>query len=138
MSGTISTLSNIMGQYAGGIANGITAGTGRNGLESVAALVLVRRALVGSNYTAVFTDRACVIKINSASAATVTVPSGVFSPNQSFGVLQEGAGQVTLLASGTTFLPTGIGPSTRQQGSLIFVAFDPDVANQVWVFGDVV
>lgn len=138
MSGTISTLTNIMAQYVGGIANGITAGTGRNGLESAAALVLVRRALTSGNYTAVFTDRACALKINSATAATVTVPSGVFSPHQGFSVLQEGAGQVTLLASGTTFLPTGIGPSTRIQGSLITVVFDPDVANQVWVFGDYV
>lgn len=138
MSGTIATLSNIMAQYASGVPNNISAATGRNGFESAAAIILVRRTLVSNNYNAVFTDRGLTLKINSASAGTVTIASGIFSAHQSFGVLQEGTGQVTLLPSGTTFLPTGIGPTTRAQGSLIFVAADPDVANQFWVFGDVV
>ena len=97
-----------------------------------------RKTLAANNWNVLFTDRAKVLKINNATAATVTLASGIINAYQGFGVLQEGAGTVTLTASGVTFLPTGLGPSTRALGSLIWVFADPDVANQFWVFGDVV
>ena len=138
MSGTILDLATLQTEYPDNTSQLITPAFGRNANESTSAMFLRRRALVGSNYNAVFADRGTTIKINSATAATVTIASGIFLGNMVIGVLQEGAGTVTLTASGVTFLPTGLGPSTRAQGSPIYIVADPDVTNQFWVFGDVV
>jgi hypothetical protein len=138
MSGTILDLATLQAEFPDNTSQLITPAFGRNGWASVSAMFLRRRALVGGNYNAVLTDWATTIKINSATAGTVTIASGIFLANMVIGVLQEGVGTVTLLPSGTTFVPTGLGPSTRAQGSAIYAVADPDVANQFWVFGDVV
>jgi hypothetical protein len=138
MSGTVLPLAGIQAEFPDNTSQLVTPAFGRNGWESVSAMFFERKTLTANNWNVLFTDRAKVLKINNATAATVTLASGIINAYQGFGVLQEGAGTVTLTASGVTFVPSGLGPSTRAQGSLVWVFADPDVANQFWVFGDVV
>ena len=61
-----------------------------------------------NNYTLVASDAAKIVLVsNGASTGTVTIPSGVFSVGQVITLVQTGAGQLTLTASGTTINSQG-------------------------------
>jgi hypothetical protein len=61
-----------------------------------------------NNYTLVIGDASkIVLASNSATAGTVTVPSGIFSVGQIITLVQTGSGQLTLTASGTTINSQG-------------------------------
>lgn len=55
----------------------------------------------GTTYTLLTSDRGKIIKFTNGSAVTVTVPTGLGADFNCL-LLQEGAGQVSLSASGTT------------------------------------
>ena len=55
----------------------------------------------GTTYTLVAADNGEIVVCNNAAAITVTVPSGL-GVGFSCSIVQKGAGQITLSASGTT------------------------------------
>lgn len=79
-------------------------------------------ATIGGTHTTAFTlvqaDSGELIPVNSASAVQVTVP--VLAVGTSVEILRQGAGAVTLTASGTTLTgPAGATLTPRVQGSFI-------------------
>ena len=61
-----------------------------------------------NNYTLVSGDKdKILLASNSATQGTVTVPSGVFATGSVITIVQTGAGQLTLTASGTTINSNG-------------------------------
>lgn len=80
------------------------------------------KATIGTTRTASFTiaqsDSGEVIPCNSASTIDVTVPSRAVGT--SVELIRQGAGALTVTASGVTFLlPTGATAAARVQGSSI-------------------
>jgi hypothetical protein len=75
----------------------------------------------GTTYTLQSTDVNKLVRLNNASAITVSVPNGVFTVGQSINVQQIGAGQVTIQSDGTTVLTstgaTSTAPKLRAQYS---------------------
>ena len=76
------------------------------GLQTALDAVARTSSTVTSSYTLQSSDAGKVIKVDSASAVTITVPA-VLSANQSIDIYQKGAGVVTLAASGTTLQGVG-------------------------------
>jgi hypothetical protein len=74
---------------------------------------------VGTSYSLVAADNGKVVTLNNAAAVTVTLPSGL-TAGFSCTLIQLGAGQVTLAASGTT-LNNSNGLKTRVQHSAMSV-----------------
>jgi hypothetical protein len=71
-----------------------------------------------SAYTLVQANSGELIPVNSASSVAITVP--VLAVGTSIELLRQGAGAVTLTASGTTLLvPTGATAAPRVTGSTI-------------------
>lgn len=69
-------------------------------------------------YTLVQANSGELIPVNSASSVTITVPS--LAAGTSIELLRQGAGAVSLTASGVTFVvPTGATASPRVQGSTL-------------------
>ena len=67
-----------------------------------APLDLTLNAQTGTTYTAVIGDKDKLITLTNASGITLTIPSGVFAVGDSFNIAQLGAGQVTIVGSGTS------------------------------------
>lgn len=76
------------------------------GLQTALDAVSRTSSTITSNYTVQTSDMGKVLKVDSASAVTITIPS-VLTANQSFDVYQKGAGAVTLAGSGTTLQGVG-------------------------------
>lgn len=70
----------------------------------------------GTTYTLVSGDVNKLVRLNNASAVTVTIPNGVFSAGNQINIQQIGAGQVTIANDGTTSF-TGTGTKLRNQYS---------------------
>jgi hypothetical protein len=80
-------------------------------------------AQTGATYTLLAKDNGKTITLSNASAITLTVPSGLPAGFSCF-IVQLGAGQVTIVASGTT-LRSRVGLTTGgqyAQGGIIFIA----------------
>lgn len=82
----------------------------------------IYKASIGTTRTAAYTltqaNSGELIPVNSASSVAITVP--VLEAGTSIELLRQGAGAVTLTASGVTFLtPTGATASPRVQGSTL-------------------
>ena len=77
---------------------------GTNGTNGTSYRAFSRNDQTGTTYTMQSSDFAgnVLVTFNNASAITVTVPSGLTAPEPCV-VKQLGAGQVTFVASGTTF-----------------------------------
>lgn len=61
-----------------------------------------------NNYTLIAGDRDKILLLsNSATAGTVTIPSGVFATGAVITIVQTGTGQLTLTAAGTTINSNG-------------------------------
>lgn len=73
-------------------------------------------AQTGTSYTLVSADQGALVTLTNASAITLTVSSGVFSVGQEINIAQYGAGQVTVVGSGTTIKATP-GAKLRTQNS---------------------
>lgn len=82
---------------------------------SLLAVNLTLNAQTGTAYTLVASDASKLVTLNNASAITLTIPSGIFIVGQVINIQQIGAGQVTVVGSGTTF--TGTGTALRNQYS---------------------
>lgn len=80
------------------------------------SLNLTLNAKTGS-YTLLASDVNKLVTVNSASAATVTIPNGVFSVGQQINVTALGAGLVTIDSDGTTILRYTTGSVLRTQYS---------------------
>lgn len=80
-----------------------------------ANLNLTFNAQTGTSYTLVASDLNKLVTLSNASAITLTIPSGTFTTGQQVNIQQIGAGQVTVVGSGTTF--TGTGTKLRAQYS---------------------
>lgn len=76
------------------------------GLQTALDSVVRTSSTITSSYTVQSSDIGKVLKVDSASAVTITIPA-VLTANQSFDVYQKGAGVVTLAASGTTLQGVG-------------------------------
>ena len=77
-------------------------------------------AQTGVSYTAVLADRDYIIEMNNASANTLTIPlnsAQAFPVGSSFTVIQTGAGQTTLAATGGVTLNATPGLKLRAQWS---------------------
>lgn len=79
-------------------------------------LNLTLNAKTGS-YTLLASDVNKLVTVNSASAATVTIPNGVFTVGQQINVTALGAGLVTIDSDGTTTLRYTTGSVLRTQYS---------------------
>jgi hypothetical protein len=81
-----------------------------------------------SSYTIQSSDNGRIIIVNSASAVNITVPSGL-AVGFSCTIVQIGAGQVTMVASGTTLnSASGLKIST-QHGALSVISYSSNVFN---------
>lgn len=76
------------------------------GLQTALDAVSRTSSTITANYTVQSSDVGKVLKVDSASAITITIPA-ILSANQSFDIYQKGAGVVTLTASGTTLQGVG-------------------------------
>lgn len=79
-------------------------------------LNLTLNAKTGS-YTLLASDVNKLVTVNSASAATITIPNGVFTVGQQINVTSLGTGLVTIDSDGTTTLRFTIGSVLRTQYS---------------------
>ncbi len=82
----------------------------------------IYKASIGTTRTAAYTltqaNSGELIPVNSASSVAITVP--VLEAGTSIELLRQGAGAVTLTASGTTFIvPTGSTATPRVTGSTL-------------------
>ena len=80
------------------------------------SLNLTLNAKTGS-YTLLASDVNKLVTVTSASAATITVPNGVFSVGEQINVASLGAGLVTIDSDGTTVLRATPGTILRTQYS---------------------
>lgn len=69
-----------------------------------------------TSYTLIADDLLKFVTMNSASATTITIPSGVFVPGDYVNIQQIGTGQVTVQGNGTSTF-TGVGTKLRTQNS---------------------
>ena len=83
---------------------------------AVPTLNLTLNDQTGTSYTITATDVNKLVRLNNASAITLTIPNGVFTTGQQINIQQIGAGQVTVQGDGTTTF-TGIGTKLRAQYS---------------------
>lgn len=83
----------------------------------------------GTSYSALLADANNTVTMNNASASTFTIASGIFAVGTVLTVIQLGAGQITLTASGVT-INTPSSLTTRAQYSTVSVI---QVATNVWV-----
>ena len=94
--------------------------TQTSGLKWAAApttsLNLTLNAKTGS-YTLIASDVNKLVTVNSASAATITVPNGVFTVGQQINVVALGDGLVTIDSDGTTVLEATPGTVLRAKYS---------------------
>lgn len=74
-------------------------------------------AQTGTTYTLLDTDKGKLVTLDNASAITLTVPSGLAS-DFFCNILQKGAGQVTITASGTTINNADSATKTEKQWAL--------------------
>ena len=94
-----------------------TNGTATSWGAAVSTLDVTFNAQTGTTYTLTGTDaNNKLITLSNASAITLTVPNGVFTPGQQINLQQIGAGQVTVQSDGTTVI-TGTGTKLRAQYS---------------------
>lgn len=73
------------------------------------------------SYTLLSSDINKLVTINSASAATVTIPNGVFTVGQQINVAALGTGLVTIDSDGTTVLRYTVGTVLRAQYSVLTI-----------------
>ena len=81
-----------------------------------------------SGYTLTSSENGKVILVNSASAVTITVPSGL-SIGFSCSIVQLGAGQVTIAASGTTLNSVSGLKIVGQHGAASILSYDTNIFN---------
>lgn len=86
-----------------------------------------------TNYTLAATDNGTIIPFNSASALTVTVPSGLPVPFTCM-IFQKGTGQVTIGTSSTTRQHRL--SHTKTAGQYSFVSIVLHVSNTFAIQGD--
>lgn len=96
-------------------------------------LDLTLNAQTGTTYTALITDKDKLVTLTNASGITLTIPSGVFAIGDSFNIAQLGAGQVTIVGSGTS-VNSASGLKLRVQYSVATVVCT--AANTFLVTGD--
>jgi hypothetical protein len=91
-----------------------------------------------ANYTVQASDRGTTINVNSASAVSITVNSGILLAGQGFSVRQIGTGQVTIVGGTGMTLASSTGTfATRAQYSKIAVEAHT-TATTLFVDGDLV
>jgi hypothetical protein len=81
-----------------------------------------------SSYTLTSSENGKVVLVNSASAVTITVPSGL-SIGFSCTIVQLGAGQVTIAASGTTLNSVSGLKIVGQHGAASVISYDTNIFN---------
>jgi hypothetical protein len=81
-----------------------------------------------SSYTLTSSENGKVVLVNSASAVTITVPSGL-SVGFSCTVVQLGTGQVTIAASGTTLNSVSGLKIVGQHGAASVISYDTNIFN---------
>lgn len=107
------------------LSGGIPGATGAAG----ANWSLTVNAQTGTTYTLVTGDNGKVITLSNASAITVTVPSGL-GANFACELIQIGAGQVNVVASGVTLNAFGsLTHFAGQHAAATLVAYVADVFN---------
>lgn len=97
--------------------------------ELFALANIVPNVQTGTSYAAVLADANQIVTMDNASASTFTVASGIFAVGTVLTIIQLGAGQVTLTASGVTF-HTAASLTTRAQYSTVSLT---QVAAGVWI-----
>lgn len=120
MSGTIRTPSVLMStEIVDNTTGQITAARIRDVVETFAGMPTSSKT---ASYTVTAADRGTVINMNSASATTVTINTGVLTAGQGFGVRQVGAGTVTIAGgAGVTLLSSTGAFATTAQNALLWV-----------------
>lgn len=120
MSGTIQSPSTLMStELVDNTSGSITAAMVRNIVESAMGMPTSSQT---ANYTVTAADRGTTINMNSASAVTVTINTGILTAGQGFGVRQVGAGKATVTAgAGVTLINSAGSNATSAQNALLWV-----------------
>lgn len=111
-----------------GGGTGATGPTGPTGPAGTSWSVSVN-AQTGTTYTLQSTDNGVVVTLSNASAITLTVPSGL-GANFACEIMQIGAGQVNVVASGITLNSyTGLTHLAGQHAAATLIAYASNVFN---------
>lgn len=102
-----------------------------------AAFLIALGSTTGTNtyttdHTLDATDICALIVVNSATPVNITFPIAIFANKEFVIIRQKGAGQITVLTTGTTLnKPTDRNYKSRQVGSLIFVFFESSTEGDI-------
>ena len=106
----------------GGNAN--TWGTILNAYLSEIQTSVVATSQAGTTYTLALSDAGQVVEFSAATAVALTVPTNAsvaFPVGTIIGILQYGAGQVTISGAGVTFRSAGARLKTTAQYSAVWL-----------------
>ena len=106
----------------GGNAN--TWGTVLNAYLSEIQTSVVATSQAGTTYTLALSDAGQVVEFSAATAVALTVPTNAviaFPVGTIIGILQYGAGQVTISGAGVTFRSAGARLKTTAQYSAVWL-----------------
>lgn len=105
---------------AGGIA-GFMTGAQATSLNNLVSGIVTNTVQANTSYTVLSTDMGKIIECTNASATTITVPANTLTAKSSFGILQYGAGQVTVAAGAGLTLRTPLTAKSRATYSMLTV-----------------
>lgn len=85
---------------------------------------------VTADKTLIASDAGTLQDVNSASAVTITIPSGVFPVGTEIEIYREGAGDVTIAGSGVTIQTAAVNPVITDQYTSACVK---QIRTDVWI-----